>query len=390
MDGVRVLKIPNPGPAGNRKRPDGNSRPCIDSRTFQRRWIRRTIMDSQNDWGASAYRGGESPDSSAVARYLARLAGDGRAFAAGQSHIRPLGGGFNNRIYEVDTGSGIYLVKVYPADRGQRMEREYAAMKRLSFLEAVPEAVTGDPWAAELKAPVLIYEKLPGTPVKPAGMTREELNLLLETMGAVHGISDPGDSALTRPAGPARPRDCLDFMDETMHTMAETAAMNDPPFREALDRLRGLRRCLGMMDLRPALWADYPPCLCHGDFRPANVIRTGAERIGLIDWEHAGIMDPLFEVAGFFWHPESAVLEAGLREEAVGDYCERSAHPHTFEKMAVYQAILPVQWSVRFLSLIEGYGRQAVQPWNELRPLPSLWGDLDRYVGLAVERLGAT
>ena len=346
------------------------------------------MMDSQNDWGASGCRDGESPDSSAVARYLARLAGDGRAFAAGQSHIRPLGGGFNNRIYEVDTGSGIYLVKVYPADRGRRMEREFAAMQRLSFLEAVPEAVTGDPWAVELKAPVLIYEKLPGTPVKPASMTREELSLLLETMRAVHGISDPGDSALTRPAGPARPRDCLDFMDETMHAMAATAAMNDPPFREAVDRLRDLRRGLDMMDLRPGLWADCPPCLCHGDFRPANVIGTGADRIGLVDWEHAGIMDPLFEVAGFFWHPESAVLEAGLREEAIADYCERSTHPRAGERMSVYQTILPVQWCVRILSLIEGYDREAVQPWSERRPLASLWGDLDRYIRLAAGEMG--
>ena len=368
-------------------------------------------MNKQNDGGASSWRdwkasprrdrglstqrdreppprsAAESADLAAVARYLVRLAGDGHAFAAGQIPIRPMGGGFNNRIYEVDTGGGIYLVKVYPADRSQRLEREYAAMKRLSFLEAVPSAVAGDPWAAELNAPVLIYEKLPGAPVDPASMTREMLNPLLETMLAVHGISDPGDSALTTPAGPARPRDCLNFIDETLRAMAATAAMNEPPFREALDRLRDLRRYLDMIDLRPALWADCLPCLCHGDFRPANVITTGPGRVALVDWEHAGIMDPFYEVAGFFWHPESAGLEASLREEAIGDYCERSAQPHASEKMAVYQAILPVQWCVRILSLIEGYDRQAVQPWNEPRPLEALWGDLDRYVGLAAQRL---
>ncbi len=347
-------------------------------------------MDSRNDLGASPRRDDESPDLASVARYLARLAGDGHAFAAGQCHIRPLGGGFNNRIYEVDSGGGIYLVKVYPADRHQRLEREYAAMQRLSFLEAVPTAVTGDPWAAELNAPVLIYEKLPGTPVRPESMAREALNQLLETLLEVHGITDPGYSSLSRPAGPVRARDCLDFIDETLRALTATAAMNDPSFREALDRLRDLRRGLDMMDLRPGLWADCPPCLCHGDFRPGNVIRTGADRIGLVDWEHAGIMDPLFEVAGFFWHPQSAVLETGLRKEAIADYCERSTHPHASEMMAVYQAILPVQWCVRILSLIEGYDREAVQPWSEHRPLASLWGDLDRYIGLAAGRPGET
>ena len=340
-------------------------------------------MDSQNGRGASARRDGTSPDLAAVSRYLARLAEDGHAFAAGQSHIRPLGGGSNNRIYEVDTGAGIYLVKVYPTDRSQRLEREYAAMKRLSFLEAVPKAVTGDPWAAVLNAPVLVYEKLPGAPVKPAGMTREDLNPFLEIMHAVHGISDPGDSALARPVGPARPRDCLDFIDETTLAMAATAAMNDPRFRETLGRVRDLRRCLDMMDLRPELWADYPPCLCHGDFRPANLIKADPDRVGLVDWEHAGTMDPLFEVAGFFWHPECADMESSLREEAIRDYCERSAHLHAFERMAVYQAILPVQWCVRILSLIEGYDRRVVQPWNESRPVEALWDDLEQYIGQA-------
>lgn len=349
---------------------------------YRRKYLSQA-MDAQTGQGASPRRDGKSPDLAAVSRYLARLAGGGHPFAAGQCQVRPLGGGLNNRIYEVDTGHSIYLVKVYPADRGQRLEREYAAMKRLAFLEAVPDAVTGDPRAAELNAPVLVYGKLPGTPVKPESMTRQDLNPLLETMHAVHGVSDPGDPALAMPAGPARPGDCLDFIDETIHALAASAAMNDPSFREAVNRLRDLRRCLDLMDLRPALWSECPPCLCHGDFRPANLVKADPDRIGLVDWEHAGTMDPLFEVAGFFWHPESAGMAPDLREEAIREYCERSAHPHAFERMAVYLAILPVQWCVRILSLIEGYDRQPVQPWNEPRPLEALWDDLEQYIGLA-------
>lgn len=300
-----------------------------------------------------------------------------------------MAGGFNNRIYEVDTGGGSYLLKVYPNDRGRRLEREYAAMKRLSSLEGVPNVVSADTRAAGMNAPVLIYEKLPGSPVEPAGMTREVLDRLLRIVIHVHGIRDPGDPLLARPAGPSRPEDCLRYMDETLRAMSESAAMKDRSFHQTVDRLLDLRRCLALMDLRPALWADVPPRLCHGDFRPGNVIKEDPDRVALVDWEHAGIMDPFYEVAGFFWHPESAGLEAGLREEAIAGYCERSADPRASGKMEVYQAVLPVQWCVRVLSLIEGYGRQAVQPWNEPRPLDALWVDLDRYIGLAGERLGA-
>lgn len=331
----------------------------------------------------------QPPAPAAVTRYLARLASDGHAFAAGQRRIRSMAGGFNNRIYEVDTSSGSYLLKVYPHDRVRRLEREYAAMKRLSTLEGVPIAISADARAAGLNAPVLIYEKLPGSQVEPAGMTREDLEQLLGIVTGVHGMQDPVDPVLAQSAGPSRPEDCLRYMDETLRTLSASTAMNDPSFRRTADRLRDLRRRLDMMDLRPALWADAPPRLCHGDFRPANVIKADPDRVALVDWEHAGIMDPFYEVAGFLWHPESSGLEAGLREEVIAGYCGRSADPHASGKMEVYQAVLPVQWCVRVLSLIEGCGRQAVQPWNEPRPLEALWGDLDRYIGLAGERLGA-
>lgn len=325
----------------------------------------------------------------AVSRYLAGLASDGHAFAAGQGRIRPMTGGYNNRIYEVDTGGGSFLLKVYPHDRVRRLEREYAAMKRLSALEGVPTALSADARAAGLNAPVLIYEKLPGSPVEPAGMTREDLDRLLGIVTRVHGIRDPDDPILARPAGPSRAEDCLRYMDKSLCALSASNAMDDPSFRRSLDRLLDLRRGLDMMDLRRALWVDAPPRLCHGDFRPANVIKEDPDRVALVDWEHAGIMDPFYEVAGFFWHPESAGLEAELREEAIAGYCERSADRRANAKMEVYQAILPVQWCVRVLSLIEGYGRQAVQPWNEPRSLEALWEDLERYIGLAGERLGA-
>lgn len=325
----------------------------------------------------------------AVSRYLDRLASDGHAFAAGQRCIRTMAGGFNNRIYEVDTDHGSFLLKVYPSGRVRRLEREYAALKRLSTLEGVPIAVSSDARAAGLNAPVLIYEKLPGSPVEPAGMTREDLDRLLGIVAHVHEIRDPNDPELARPSGPSHPEDCLRYMDGTLRALSASATMVEPLFRGAVDRLLDLRRGLDMMDLRAALWAAVSPRLCHGDFRPGNVVKAEPDRVALVDWEHAGVMDPCYEVAGFFWHPESVGMEAEFRQEAMADYCERSGEPHAGGKMEVYQAILPMQWCVRVLSLIEGYGRQVVQPWIEPRPPEALWEDLDRYIGLAGEQLGA-
>ncbi|MEO1995042.1 MAG: choline/ethanolamine kinase family protein [Planctomycetaceae bacterium] len=41
----------------------------------------------------------------------------------------------------------------------------------------------------------------------------------------------------------------------------------------------------------------FQPTLCHNDLLPANVVDDG-KRLWLIDWEYAGIGNPLFDVAG--------------------------------------------------------------------------------------------
>jgi len=41
----------------------------------------------------------------------------------------------------------------------------------------------------------------------------------------------------------------------------------------------------------------FQPTLCHNDLLPANVVDDG-DRLWLIDWEYAGIGNPLFDLAG--------------------------------------------------------------------------------------------
>lgn len=50
-----------------------------------------------------------------------------------------------------------------------------------------------------------------------------------------------------------------------------------------------------------AAFADRPRVLAHGDFAPINAIARGRTVVGIVDWEHACLADPLHDVATWGW-----------------------------------------------------------------------------------------
>ncbi len=121
----------------------------------------------------------------------------------------------------------------------------------------------------------------------------------------------PGE-AQRRPADPAPYREALATALGALHSRAEPQALDDVATigaayeAELARQAETYRRCwrhpgidVAMRWLarhRPAS-ADRP-ALCHGDFRPANVLWTAPGVIGgIIDWERAWVGDPLCDVA---------------------------------------------------------------------------------------------
>ena len=115
-----------------------------------------------------------------------------------------------------------------------------------------------------------------------------------------------------RPADPAPYREALATALGRLHSEADPHALDDVADvgsayeAELVHQADAYRRCwrhpgidIGMRWLarhRPAS-ADRP-ALCHGDFRPANVLWTAPGAIGgIIDWERAWVGDPLCDVA---------------------------------------------------------------------------------------------
>jgi aminoglycoside phosphotransferase len=51
----------------------------------------------------------------------------------------------------------------------------------------------------------------------------------------------------------------------------------------------------------PALFAERPVVLAHGDFAPVNVLTDGTSLTGLVDFESVRLADPLFDAAWWAW-----------------------------------------------------------------------------------------
>jgi aminoglycoside phosphotransferase (APT) family kinase protein len=90
---------------------------------------------------------------------------------------------------------------------------------------------------------------------------------------------------------------------QTLDGVADVAAAYEAELARGADAYRRCRRHPGIDVAMRWLAGHRPssgdrPVLCHGDFRPANVLWTAPGVIGgIIDWERAWVGDPLCDVA---------------------------------------------------------------------------------------------
>ncbi len=137
----------------------------------------------------------------------------------------------------------------------------------------------------------------------------EEPNRIGRPFG-VHTLV-PGE-AQRRPADPVPYREALAAALGALHSRADPEALDEVPtigaaYKAELARQGEVyRRCWRHPGIDVAMrWLAHhrpacrdAPAVCHGDFRPANVLWTAPGVIGgIIDWERAWVGDPLCDVA---------------------------------------------------------------------------------------------
>ena len=151
--------------------------------------------------------------------------------------------------------------------------------------------------------PLFVTEFIDGEPLLPAMVAGEEwaVDLYIETVCALQDITE-----LDLPEGTAEQLGVADSAVDVIETAYGRFVRPEPLHETAYRRL---------METLPEI---PEPAFSNGDLWPENILVREQKLVGVIDWQHAGWTDPLFEfLLPFFLVPE--LRNRGIEER----FCER-------------------------------------------------------------------
>lgn len=140
-------------------------------------------------------------------------------------------------------------------------------------------------------------------------------------------------------------------------------------FREGLDRYHSLRATLRGL--------DRPTTLCHNDLNPTNVI-VGRDRAWLIDFDHLGVGDPLFDVA-------TVIAAMGLPDarDILAHYLGREPTRIEQDLLELHTCLALLRYGLNTLALVHDLPVALVPGWPTCGGEPFVF---DRAVGEPLDR----
>jgi thiamine kinase-like enzyme len=195
---------------------------------------------------------------------------------SGPIRLQPLEGGITNRNYLVD-------------DAGERFVARIGAELLILGIDRRNEAQCHRAAQALGVAPPLVYCEngvlvsrfIPGRTLNPTSSRESGIAPRLgQVLRQLHEGWDGliGELLFFCPFQSSR---------TYVATSRRLGALLPPDIDAMLETARRLSRTI----------APYTPTLCHNDLLPANILDDG-ERIWIVDWEYAGMGNPLFDLAG--------------------------------------------------------------------------------------------
>lgn len=220
----------------------------------------------------------------------------GQGLYAGPVRLRRIGDGHSNLTYAVTTGDLSFVLRrppPPPLPRGAHdMLREARILQALARTAVPAPRVLGVAEAGEaMDVPCYVMEHLAGEVVTDAlpprlddpENRRRVADDIIDVLAALHTLDwrDIGLGDLGRPDG---------FLARQLERLPRLIAAEDGSLPGPFEELRE--------QLRAGLPASGDAALLHGDYRFGNVmLRTGRPGVlGVLDWELAGIGDPLADL----------------------------------------------------------------------------------------------
>jgi hypothetical protein len=272
-----------------------------------------------------------------------------------------------NRLYDVWAADRHLIAKEFLSDAERNgPSNEYRSLHLVRPLDIAPRPVFFDPSVG----PVFVYQFMDGDMWDrrvPSALELEALADLWVDLQAlpVEGLWVALGQAQNSPTLVRRLR-------APIERYVGWAASRGAARREASDVAAAvLERGLGVG--LPLIPDAAPLSFCRSDPRFANVIARPDGRVGLVDWEDAGLRDPARELADLLNHPnQEDLLRPAEWQLFLDRYLpSRAADAGFGERLRGYLALFPVWWLG--LLLAEGMRRDesaSLEGWliNDLDP----------------------
>ncbi|MDJ0824165.1 MAG: aminoglycoside phosphotransferase family protein [Rhodobacter sp.] len=211
-----------------------------------------------------------------------------------------------NVVFEIATGHARFAAKLFPENADPKARTEYHVLRLQRDHGSCPSPLSLILDRPDLPGPLLVTTFAAGRTLSAGPVGR---SLLLRAMRAFAGLAGPSvtgvGAAKMNPGCPSR----MGLM------LAETAGGIRPRPETTQLYNAALRRIDWIDRLAKRLPKTTTPLqLCHGDPGFNNAILGTNGSLTLVDWEDAGLGDPVCEVAKAVHHRANARWSRRLRE----------------------------------------------------------------------------
>jgi thiamine kinase-like enzyme len=266
----------------------------------------------------------------------------GQTFDSLSLRLRPPNTHQSNRLYDVWAGGRHLIAKDFVKEEewAAAPRREFESLHLLAPLDIAPHPVFYDPRVG----PVVVYEFMEGRAWGRYRPSPAELEQLANLSARLHAMPTKG-LWFGRSSDNTLASRMLWFA-QTLEQYAEWATANFPEGLQAARLYNDLfvqRVELG----ERVMHTQVEHCFCRSDPRFANIIARVDGRLGMVDWEDAGLRDPALEVADLLLHVEQEDLLSRAEWQPFFDvYWEKSAQDaaEVMPRMEAYCGLLPLFW----------------------------------------------
>lgn len=198
--------------------------------------------------------------------------------------VTPLAGGLTNHNYRVQAGEEVYVLRLggHKTDL-LHIDRhvEHAATLAAAAVGLAPEVIAflePEGW--------LVTRFIAGRPVPPEAMRApERVAQIGAALRQMHALPPIG--------GRFSPFQVV--RSYTRRAQEQGVSRFPPDFADLMTQMAEAEAALAR--------TPFTPALCHNDLVNENILlEAGTGRLRIIDWEYAGMGDPLFDLANFAAH----------------------------------------------------------------------------------------